>query len=54
MKNKRKRAENPVEDGHDADKQKRRHKRQLDDDFDEWESWDDDGDDFRSSYASDY
>lgn len=54
MKNKRKRSDHAADDLHETDKQKRRHKRQLDDDFDLWESWDDDVSDFRDSYSSEY
>lgn len=54
MKNKRKRNDNTLEDIHESDKQKRCHKREIDDDFDDWESWEDDSSSFRDSYSSEY
>jgi len=54
MKNKRKRNDHATEELHESDKQKRRHKRHLDDEFDVWENWDDDSDDFRHNFSSEY
>jgi len=54
MKNKRKRNDYATEIVEESDKQKRRHKRQLDSEFDEWESWDDDGSDFLHNFSSEY